>query len=189
MIFRAHTSTNTATRETLPPATAMQRNPRHNKPKPTCGAAHRCHLCPPPVSELEASLMILLCRRHRLEDAVGKSGICRHGRQGIRCCLRGSRHHRGDGGAESERDEGSLEHHRCLHNTGSGPLSESNGRRAKLCRCSLHLTRTLTRGFLRAPCQRCELQRCNRTAPWRTTSQSCEILSHRQRRRLSPFHI
>ena len=138
--------------ETLPPATAMQRNPRHNKPKPTCGAAHRCHLCPPPVSELETSLMILLCRRHRLEDAVGKPGICRHGRQGIRCCLRGSRHHRGDGGAESERDEGSLEHHRCLHNSAvSGPLSESNGRRAKLCRCSLHLTRTLTRGFLRAP--------------------------------------
>ena len=160
----------------------MQRNPRHNKPKPTCGAAHRCHLCPPPVSELEASLMILLCRRHRLEDAVGKSGICRHGRQGIRCCLRGSRHHRGDGGAESERDEGSLEHHRCLHNsavTCSGPLSESNGRRAKLCRCSLHLTRTLTRGFLRAPRQRCELPCCNRTdgAPRVNPAKSSAIVS------------
>ena len=124
-IFRAHTEQH----ETLPPATAMQCNPRHTNPKPTCGAAHRCHLRPPPVRVLEASLMLLLCRRHRLEDAVGKPGICCHGREGIGCCLRGGRHKPGDGSAESERDEGSLEHHRWLHN--SGPLSESNGRQAK----------------------------------------------------------
>jgi len=61
--------------------------------------------------------MLLLCRRHRLEDAVGKPGICCHGREGIGCRLRGGRRHRDDDRTESEREEGALEHHRWLHNT------------------------------------------------------------------------
>ena len=100
--------------------------PHHQNHRPTQltdSTAHGCHLRPPSIGEVEISLILLLCLcrrccRRQGNDVVSKSGICRHGRQGIggrvvhAASYCRSRRHRCNGSAENEGEERrSLVHH------------------------------------------------------------------------------